>query len=240
MSTALVLEPTNNTLASSLSDPSNWCDTRCERCPIAASCALGRRERAARLRALTPVPSPPSSPAPFADEMDVFFEQLGNELDRITEALEAAAAAEGIDLAAPVTAPPVLLDTVRFEAAAFALMCAIDVCERTTRATELRRLSTLLAIKAARIACDLGGHHREFFECDVAPNLLLMERIVGELTVHMARLTLSAPDGSTAAPATALAEVDALLRPLIAAVPPETHALVDGLVRRGAAPSPFL
>src|SRR5687768_7286215 len=91
------------------SAPFNWCDRRCERCPLAGECPIQRRElqrrwvHEARGR-------DPDDPAVIAEDMQETLESTVRMVEEI-------AAEEGIDLTAPLPARPIVLDARRLERA---------------------------------------------------------------------------------------------------------------------------
>jgi len=219
------------------SAPFNWCDRRCERCPIASECPVQRRElqmrwvHEARGR-------DPDDPAVIAEDMHEILASTHRMLLEI-------AAAEGIDLDEPLPPRPTVLAAKRLERVALdwvrcvARLWTAGDSQASDATAELRRLSTVLATKAMRIASHLDTDaDEETWACDGAPNLLLVERLKTQIAGELARLpTDVAVDESMTR---AMAELDRNLDPLIRGVGEQARSVLAALEARGAAPSPFI
>ncbi|MBI4955405.1 MAG: hypothetical protein HY908_25505 [Myxococcales bacterium] len=201
------------------SAPHNWCDRRCERCPLAVDCAVLRRERQRRWVAEASGRDP--------DDPDVWMEDAAADCERMLAELRAVAAAEGIDLEAPLPPRPIVLDAERLRRAAFALVSAVAAEPAEAPLTAVM----LSGAKAVRIAGYLGdGAPHEAWASDAVPNLLLIDRLRAEILP--AALDEARPFGRR------LAAMSRLLAPFIAALE-EPRRVLARLVERGAAPSPF-
>lgn len=95
------------------------------------------------------------------------------------------------------------------------------------RDTEVMRLVVLLHAKLLRIA----DGDEALWELDTVPNLLLIERTLGDLRAACRRIS----DAS----ASHEAMLRAWLAPLLARITPATRASIEVLARAGRAPSPF-
>jgi hypothetical protein len=218
------------------SAPFNWCDRRCERCPLAAECPVYRRELQQRWRHEARGRDP--------DAAEAVLEDAGEILEYTMRLLLEIATAEGIDLDAPLPPRPIVLDAKRIERASMALVRRVAEAARVQDSpaaettAELTRLTNTLAMKVARIACYLDvDSPEELWVHDAAPNLLLVERLKAEIGKQLARIFGAAIDERIAS---ALAELDRVLDPLIRQIGEPARAVLAALEARGAAPSPFI
>ena len=214
--------------ASGFGEPSNWCDRRCERCPLADGCALHLRERQRRWVHEARGQDP--------DDPAVGMDDLVNDLERALELLREAAQEEGLD-PDDVSMPesPVVLDAVRLQKLGTLIAAALHDEDA------VRAVATTLAIKSARISSYLtlreepGSNADAGWYDDVAPNLLLIERLRGEvagwLEVH--------PELPLEDARQALVDLDRIVDPLLARVDAAARARLAGLIERRGAPSPF-
>jgi len=219
------------------SAPFNWCDRRCERCPLASGCPVQRREQQLRWVHEARGEDP--------DDPAVMLEDASEMLESALRMVLEIAQAEGIDLDAPLPPRPTVLAAKRLERSAMALVrCVAQVVDRgdaqagdSTRG--LLALTSTLAAKVGRIAGQLDlGADDETWARDAAPNLLLIDRLRAELA---RKLALLPQDGARdAGLQRALRELDRDLEPLIRDVGAETRDLLAALEARGAAPSPFI
>jgi hypothetical protein len=216
--------------------PFNWCDRRCERCPLEPECALPRRERqhrwVAQARGLDP------------DDPDVQWAAVSEDLERLLRMLESIAAEEGVDLNEPLPPRLSVLDAKRLERAAMnAVKCVVELSRspdpRLDAVVSALRSSTMaVAGKVARIGHYLEeGGSQDSWEGDAVPNLFLLERYKRETRELFAG---AAELGHDAAPGlAALSEIDRLLDPMIAEIGEGPRKLLAALQARNAAPSPF-
>ena len=214
--------------ASGFGEPSNWCDRRCERCPLADGCALHLRERQRRWVHEARGQDP--------DDPAVGMDDLVNDLERALELLREAAQEEGLD-PDDVSMPesPVVLDAVRLQKLGTLIAAALHDEDA------VRAVATTVAIKTARISSYLtlreepGSNADAGWDDDVAPNLLLIERLRGEvagwLEVH--------PELPLEDARQALVDLDRIVDPLLARVDAAARARLAGLIERRGAPSPF-
>lgn len=243
------------------SKPYNWCDRRCERCPLHDRCQLVLREKQLRwqdeARGIDP-------DAPGRE-----WVHLATELERALKLAEDAAREEGIDLDAPVPPQVVDLKAERLQRAAMRVVVCLkiedhDDVARIDALHEAVMLTMKLTAKLARV----GGYMREgsgVWSFDGEPNLLLVEHVAADLRRELERLQL-APDSPVAAPALmlparaqaqakaralagaqaqaaaaleALDALDALLAPLLADLSAAARTELAALIDAGEAPSPF-
>jgi hypothetical protein len=225
-------------VADVFSAPSNWCDRRCERCPLAAECPVARRESQRRW-AHEARGRDPDNPA-------IIMQDTRESLEFALRLVREVAEAEGIDLNAPRPPRPIVLDARRLQRAAMTLArCVADAKHAAdpqpgSDVAELSRLTNTLVMKAARIAGHLDDQAEDEDETwahDAAPNLLLLDRLKGDIRRELARI---ASDELAARIANALAELDRILGPLIEEIGEPARAVLQALEARGAAPSPFI
>lgn len=221
--------------------PFNWCDGRCERCPLARECPLNRRIAQRRWVHTARGEDP--------DDMRVVLADMATDLERIARDLLEAAEEEGIDLDAPLPVLPTSLDSVRLQRAATAMITALDSGIRppeqpkpeVKRAIEeVMEIGICLSRKSGRIGGQLADERDESWEMDIVPNLLLVERLrarLDEVLVELGGGLLE--EGAAAAVRGALATMDRVLRPLIEGVDAEARAKLEEMIAAGAAPSPF-
>jgi hypothetical protein len=199
------------------SAPFNWCDARCERCPLEPECPLRRRQlqHAWVHEAKGEDPDDPSS------VMADVAQDLGSALRQ----LEDFVAEEGIDLDAPMPKVPIVLDAERLHRAGRALVFGL--------AKDGQDMSnvTLFMMKCARLSLSVADDDAETFALDAAPNLLLIERLRSELAPRIE----AASDETRAAAAT----IDRVLQPLFAKLDDASRREMAELVAKNAAPSPF-
>lgn len=208
----------------------NWCDRRCEHCPITEDCSLFRREQGQRwaheARGVDP-DAPETMAADWAASLETVKRLLDEDL-----------AEAGIDLRArPPVAPLVRLDGPRLQAVSLELARLV-----AKDPAPLRAAVTLLVMKVARIAGLLSrvplpedvlatDEDASSWLTDGAPNLFLLElvrRDVAGLLGERGNL-----EGLSL-----LTKLDHMLDPLTALFAPYRPVL-DAMIREGKAPSPF-
>lgn len=206
----------------SLTAPYHWCDARCERCPLAGACPLHRRELRRRAAHEAEGRDPHDADLLFDDLFDDMIARHPE--DAVGPLLDVHALGE---------------HAARVEATSFTLVTVIGASP-ARRTSELALAAAVLAIKATRVAFDLARPiTRARFMADVAPNVMLLERLVARVSHELARLALERPGGAGEGPGRALADVDRALAPLARAVPASVRAHVEAAAARGRAPSPF-
>jgi len=194
-----------------LAAPHNWCDRRCERCPLSTSC---------------PIPGMPDR------QPEVI---LGDAVDL----LEALCREHGIDPAAPPQPQPqpesidarVLREAGRGWADAFMAL-------EPTIADALVR-GVVVAGKVARIALEEDLGDDDLWACLTVPNLLVVEQMLATACsdVDRARTVLTAKALVRFDDADSLLRV--LLSPLLDTISARDRAVFAALVAAGRAPSPL-
>ena len=179
------------------------------------------------------------------DDPALLMHDLEHELETTLRMLAEVAAAEDIDLDAPLPPRVVVLDAERLSRASMALVHSLAGRQQSSdeRAAavegELLAIATTLAAKSARIAGYLGDRRTqdEVWTSDAAPNLLLLDRLKRQFREVRERLS----DGTqTDDPISrALTDLDRILDPLVAELG-AARAMLAALEACDAAPSPFL
>jgi hypothetical protein len=235
------LEPT----IPELSDPYNWCDSRCERCVLARECPAHLMSERARRAEIAAGRDP--------DSLESICTQVEQQLSAAVEMLEAECRDRGID-------PTMIHEWARHvpceklnERATEYMMAFVDLIDMLRgdpRAQAAMMLTPedldaisghgyLIAGKLGRLASYLSDRGRlddEVAVIDGAPNLLLIERLMSEVDERLQVQRLRRRAGAYVA---AREAVRRLVQPLLAAIPTATHAQLARLVRLGRAPSPF-
>jgi hypothetical protein len=217
-----------------LGDPSSWCDSACDRCPLLIRCPVGQAV-SRRLHQMA-----------LEDGQETVVGEVTRDLNRALVMLEQACADEGID---PETLPPEPRPAlaIRAEAlgadlvrAASALTEAAFRAGGTDQASSSRLVgnSTLLAVKTTRIAWGLGSRDPEGSEL-LEPILLLIERTAGQLRGDARALAPFVPASLVGVFADAHGAMVELVTPWIAQVGAEARAELRGRIEAGDAPSPF-
>ncbi len=214
------------------SEPHQWCDGRCARCPRQPTCALARRIEGARWRHRARGEDP--------DDLRVVMADVAEDMQRCIEMLREAAREEGIDLDAPREPLPVPLAARRLQRAgrryAESLVALGEPADEDDDRSELRSYVVLTAMKLARLAghLEMGGDA----EFDVAPNRLLLERLDQLAAAVLQRLARVAPHAAAQCDA-ARRQIQPLVQATFGELSGEARAMLEELVARGDAPSPF-
>jgi hypothetical protein len=171
--------PSSRALAEGFSRPFNWCDRRCERCPLADECPVNRRELQRRWVH--------EARREDHDSMAVAVSDVEEELSRALALAREIASEEGIDLNAPLPPVPISLEAVKLRRAgldlAIALHAALDLQgaelppATSPAVDDAFTASATLAAKCARIGGYLAERNDDTWTADAVPNLLLMERL---------------------------------------------------------------
>jgi hypothetical protein len=223
-------------LAEGFGSPYNWCDRRCERCPIAEQCPLWQCETQSRWVAEARGEDP--------DDPEVAMRDTVAQLQRAYAEVMRIAEAEGIDLDAPLPKRPAVLDSIRLQRTASELAVRVHTMPVEQKHEELPKMATLITMKAARIACHLEEEALpdEVWHGDVVPNLLLLQRVLQGFGQALAQLETeleTEQDEILAGVRNALGELDRIMQPLIARVGQTPKRILAALIARNAAPSPF-
>jgi uncharacterized protein YuzE len=226
-------ELTKRSLGEIFSSPFNWCDRRCERCPLADACPVRRRERQRRW-VHEGRGEDPDDPTTVVDDLADTMRSLMADLQRIANE-------EGIDLDAPLPSLAVSLDGRRLRDAGLALVTALKDLPNVDGGDELMNVATVVAMKCARVASylELDRHTaRNAWSADLVPNLLLLEHLRRHLRDAFSRL--STTDGAAPGrPWKKLDDMERVLMPLISEIGAEPRRVLAALVGQNAAPSPF-
>lgn len=193
-----------------LAAPHNWCDRRCERCPLSTSCPI------------------PASPDREPEEI------LGDAVDL----LEAICRERGIDPAVlPPPPPPESIDARVLREAGLGWANAFAALEPTV--ADALICSMVVAGKVARIAseADLGDDYLWF--SDTVPNLLVVERLLATARSDVDRTRARLPAKALVRFDEADALLRILLSPLLVAISERDRAAFAALVAAGRAPSPL-
>ena len=216
-------------LAEIFSAPFNWCDRRCERCPLSRDCLVWRAESQRRWVHAAHGGDP--------DDWDVVVEDVAEDMRAALGKLLDIAAAEGIDLGTPLPPAPIVLDAVKLRRAGTVLATSIaelgDSVAPAAKRDELVRSATVLGLKATRIASYLSdAHPRDAWDADAVPNLLLVELLIRQVRNGLALTPTGEPAMRT------LEDLNRIIEPLLGRLD-RPRALLGKLVERAAAPSPF-
>jgi hypothetical protein len=222
-------------LLARLSAPYNWCDARCDRCPLSATCPVHNFDD-------------PFGGRFAGDEGDPEVNRAVALATAHALAAREAPALDDSERDRPEPAASVRLRHV-CRAYAFAVLAVREAlvagrgdggAERSEIAPDhLRADAMLVAVKGSRVACQLsraGGLH-EAALMDGAPNLLLLERLVAAID---ARLPVEVGDeGCAAAYRAARDDLRRALQPLLRALPSRYREELQLRMLTGSAPSPF-
>ncbi len=225
----------DDALLARLSAPYNWCDARCDRCPLSASCPVHNFDDPRRGR--------------FAgDDGDPEVSRAVALATAHALAAREAPALEDGGRARPEPGAAVRLRHL-CRAYAFAVLAVREAvvadrgeagADRSDLAPDhLRADAMLVAVKGSRVACQLsraGGLHEAALE-DGAPNLLLLERLVAAID---ARVPVAVGvEGCAAAYRSARDDLRRALQPLLRALPSRYREELQLRMLTGSAPSPF-
>jgi hypothetical protein len=217
-----------------LGDPSNFCDSACERCPLFRQCPVGH-EVSRRLERMQQEDAP-----------DIATESLTRALNRALLMVQEICAAEGVDpMTFEVPRPPPLV-TLAETLGAELVRAAVTINEEIVRtvpveertSTRLVGLTTLLAVKAARVAWSLAGEDAGATE-PIAPMLLLVERTSAEVRRDALLLAPLLPPLLAARFAAAHGDYLDFVTPWIAGISDQVRAELAARIASGCAPSPF-
>jgi hypothetical protein len=233
--------PSSGSLLQTFSTPFNWCDRRCDRCPLADECPVYHRERQRRWVHEARGEDP--------DSMAVALTDVEEEFARALALLRAIASEEGIDCDASPPMP-ISLDEVKLRRAGLHLTLVLHAALKAPRAEpqpvlpvavadEAMMASATLAAKCARVGSYLAECHDDVWIADAVPNLLLMERLRAQLDDALASIETVLGAARLNAVRDARRDLDRILDPLLDSVHSTERRVLAELVARGAAPSPF-
>lgn len=203
------------------SAPHNWCDRRCERCPLAAACPIPKRDVQHRTTR--------DEDGDDLDSVDAAFEDGCRDIEA---AIVALTPSDGEEAAA---SPREAAEAGQLRDAANALM--VTFARASKKDPMAFAAAVLAATKVMRVATylALGAADEDVWRVDAVPNLLLLERTKVDL-----RVSLQGRRDRTARDAAAALDVfDEVLVPLLERIDPSTRDALRMLVDGGRAPSPF-
>lgn len=220
-------------LFAELSAPYNWCDGRCDRCPLAVRCPVRNFD----CDGLLGIGAAPRIDDP--EEKRAFALAAAHAV-AAREALEVDPRRKPERTESPTAAR--LRSACRdFGFAVIALRDALADLGLDKQVGELRADAMLVAVKGGRVAgylSDLGALEDEAALMDGVPNLLLIERLVADIDRRLEDRD-AAPRACRSAYRQARDELLALLRPLLRALPARYRDEIRSRVMAGCAPSPF-
>ena len=224
------------------SQPHNWCDSHCHRCPVTDECEVYRRETGRRwaheLRGEDP------------DDPEVFTKDVVAELESALSMLQEEADRRGVDVdAEPPEERVVSFSYRKLCSAARELMneaMALRVAEGETpdeTTTELFGKVLLINGKIARLdphAQNLAeGRNSSDIEFDLAPNLMLIELLLDIMADLADELHENSPDMPPPTWARAFDALRTEFAPWTANIPPIARKTMVQLIAADHAPSPF-
>jgi len=192
-----------------LAAPHNWCDRRCERCPLSTSC-------------------------PIPGGADHEPEEI---LRDAVDLLEAICRERGIDPTAPPPPPPESIDARVLREAGRGWADAFMALEPTVADALIR--SAVVAGKVARIASEVDLGDDDLWTCDTVPTLLVVERVLATARSDVDRTSAGLPAKALVRFDEADARLRALLSSLLDAISRHDRAVFAALVAAGRAPSPL-
>ncbi len=219
-------------VVSDLPESFNWCDRRCERCPLSDECVISVEDTELRARHVRAGVDP--------DAPEVVGPDVLEQLERGLELAIQAARQDGLDpdelLAQPAPTPPEV--AMRRRELAMKLVEAIHHgCVGSTGAAARCAIesSIVLAMKVYAVydaePADVASNMY------LAANLIVLVRLEAELRSALARINL---DRSHREQIERLrAGLTLTLAPLWAAIPSDVVAEIDCLIAAHCAPSPF-
>jgi hypothetical protein len=203
--------------------PSTWCDRRCERCPLAADCRVGRI--VARRSAATETAAVPDSWADF----EAVRAWLAAELQRTA-----------MGQVSPVLAARTERLALRYAAAAKELAEAAAASGADESDLDELGRCFLVAAKAGRVAGVLALERKTSWQRDAVPNLLLLEHLDAEIDrTFRAVVPRLCNHAAVACFGAARAALWRVLAPWLEIVPDAARAELAESIRAGGAPSPF-
>ncbi|HKE14060.1 MAG TPA: hypothetical protein VKB80_04335 [Kofleriaceae bacterium] len=228
-------ESSEHGLFAELSPPFDWCDGRCDRCPLSASCPVHEVEDAT-LSALIDGGGDP-------DERRAA--RLATAPAIAAGAVPAAGAAveDSSEIDLPSAPPEAARLRELCREYAFAVLTVSDALPARLEETEevdLRADAILVAVKGSRVACHLspaGALEDEDALMDGVPNLLLLERVMNGIEARVAAHGRLPP--CAAGYRRARDQLGRALQPLLRSIPPRIREEVQFRILTGTAPSPF-
>ena len=192
-----------------LAAPHNWCDRRCERCPLSTSCPIPRM--------------PDREPE----------EILGDAVN----VLAATCRERGIDPAALPPPQAESIDARVLREAGRGWAGAFMALEPVVADALIR--SAVVTGKVARIASEMDLGDDDLWNCDTVPNLLVVEQVLATARSDVDRPRAALPTKALVRFDEADALLRVLLSPLLDAISASDRAVFAPLVAAGRAPSPL-
>jgi hypothetical protein len=228
-----------------LTDAYNWCDSRCERCPLRSDCPVAIREAQRRWVHEARGEDP--------DDWAVIMKDVEEELGRALQLLVEMAERDGADLDDDSDAPPPSLASRRLSQSGLDFVVAVrdalatiggEPTEREVdEGAELVLLSAIIARKTARLSSAFEAdpqplEEREVWRGDWVPNVILVTRVLGTARAAVRRFfDVAETRARVEAP---LDVIERTLAPLTERVPPEARRTLETMIADGTAPSPFV
>jgi hypothetical protein len=217
------------------SSPFNWCDKRCEVCPLHTSCPVNVRAEQRRW-AHTARGEDPDAPA-------VARADLVHELTRAIQMVQQDAQKNGIDLDAPAIETPISLSSARLERSGRAFVeavckttfpddCAVDDDDGVVMQ------AVRLAAKVARISSYDGPEDLVWYE-DGVPNLMLIERLLSSVHASIEPMRARLAETDLTRLQSTEQELRRNLGELLRSIPVRARRTLSRMVQDGRAPSPF-
>lgn len=229
------------TTSKDFSPPYNWCDSRCNCCPL-EDCSvrldMDRSAWAHEMRGEDP------------DDPEAFCKDVGKALERAMDMLTEIATEEGIDLDSPLEPPRIVsLEGKRLSNAGHRCFTEAVHALRTpamqgaepealSAASEVLRLTSVLKMKTARLTSYVEGPSDDVWEFDGIPNLLLLEATVRAANEPLEILHAAVPTAHWRRVRDAVLTLGCLVEVLLAEQT-EARSALEALVKERRAPSPF-
>jgi hypothetical protein len=223
-------ESSDRGLFAELSAPFNWCDGRCDRCPLAATCPVHHFEDATLSAVIA------------GDDLEEHRAAALATAHAIA-ARDEPAFEDGSEIDPPPEPPEArrLRDMCREYA--FAVLAVRDATAADpidSGPGDLRTDAMLVAVKGARVASHLSQAatlEDESALMDGAPNLLLLDRVMRSIDARLGArggLPRCAADYRRARD-----ELGRALQPLLRSIPPRVRDEIQFRILTGSAPTPF-
>jgi hypothetical protein len=196
-----------------MSAPHNWCDRSCERCPLRSVCPIPDDDR----------------------DLDEVFAATASAVEA---EVELPAGHEALDVAVPAreTALAARLAPVQDR---LLLQAAFEWATSLRAILGVDGRAALVAGKIARVASEASLDDPVLHEADVAPNLILIERILDDVRADVEGVRVEGQLVAFARFHDRDRCLRRLLAPLFASISPTSRATLAALAAAGRAPSPF-
>ena len=218
-----------------LGSPYNWCDRRCERCPLTDDCALAIHNRARRAAQRRRGVDP--------DAAETIAQDIADDMQKALELLEEAAAEEEISLEGCEPTEDTPTQRLLSERGLGFALTTDALLRQYPEHGEAMLAGFLAGAKVARIAAAVTPSWELDpnwpLTCDTMPNIILIERLLQVVSDAVA--ALEEPVDRQALASFERAQVDLVraLLPLSAAVDDSVREALRELTAAGGAPSPY-